>query len=181
MWNWLSLLWCKWLVAWRMRNDYLLWHLWSLNFVMGWEPIFQLLMSMKCLNILYKISHMRNASSNGELLTITTTMMGSMKSTVFLKELKGSSKGYHFFVLANVCLFVFYLWWIPMLKSQDGSPFCFHDSSMFYMFFHLVHNFFPTLYHDFGVCITLLYITLLYIYRLTWCDIKGQLSWRGLF
>jgi hypothetical protein len=53
---------------------------------------------------------MRNASSNGELLTITTTMMGSMKSTVFLKELKGSSKGYHFFVLANVCLFVFYLW-----------------------------------------------------------------------
>ncbi len=35
-------------------------------------------MFAKCLNILYKISHMRNASSSGKLLTITIVMIGRM-------------------------------------------------------------------------------------------------------
>jgi len=122
--------------------------------------------------ILYKISRMRNTLSSGELLTIATTMMGNMWSMVFL----GSSKGYHFFVPTNVCWFVFYFWWIPMFKCQDGNPFCFHYYGMFYMFFLSAHNLFSIFYHDFGFC-----ITLLYVYRLTWCDVASQFSWRSQF
>ncbi len=63
-----------------------------------------------------------------------------------------------------------------MFKCQDDNPFCFHDFGMFYMLFLSAHNFFPNLYHDFGFC-----VTMLYIYKLTWCGIVDQLSWRGQF
>ncbi len=155
--NWLNWLWCKWLVAWRMIVVPLFWCLWNLGFAIGWQPICCLLCECLCNTfILYIISCMRCASNNGELPTITTTMMGSMWSMIFLRELKGLSKGYHFFVPTYVCWSVFYLWWIPMPKSQDGNPFWFHDFGMFHMFFLSTHNFFLTLYHDFRFCITLL-------------------------
>jgi hypothetical protein len=127
--NWLSWLWCKWLVVWRMRDVSLLSHLWNLSFVIGWQPICHLLCGcLRNASILYKISHMRNALSSGELLTIITTMMGNMWSMVFFREFKGLP-----FFCANKCLLVcFYFWWIPMFKCQDGNL-------LFPLLWHVLH------------------------------------------
>jgi hypothetical protein len=106
--NWLSWLWCKSLVAWRIRDVSFLSHLWNLSFAIGWQPICRLF--CKCLfntSILNKISRMDNVLSSGELLAIATTMMGNMWSMVFLREFKGPSKGCHFFVPTYVCWFFF--------------------------------------------------------------------------
>jgi hypothetical protein len=78
--------------------------LWNLSFIIGWQPNCCLL--CRCLHnasVLYKISHMRSALSSGELPTIATTMMGNMWLMVFVRALRGPSKGYHFFMLIVVC------------------------------------------------------------------------------
>jgi hypothetical protein len=46
--NWLSWLWCKWLVVWKMKDVSLFWCLWNLSFTIGWQPICYLLCKCLC-------------------------------------------------------------------------------------------------------------------------------------
>ncbi len=151
--NWVSWLWCKSLVAWRMKDVSFFSHLWNLSFVIGWQPICRLL--CRCLfntSILNKISRMNNALSSGELLAIATTMMGNMWSMVFLRELKGPSKGCHFSVPTYVCWFflnlnVLMLRWQPLLfpllwhvlhALSLGSQFIFYFVSWIWILYCIV-------------------------------------------